>query len=602
MKKYIAIITLVATGLVALATDVHASLWDLYQSKGLSLPSVEERIELAEECEIENYTGTYGQNVDLEICLKTVDYWVDRVRNNENDPMTQEELEQVPERAWELTVPQLVQVIAPAPDDGEQIGFGGLEVLREFTCLADECDPYLEDNQPLGFSVVTRYKTTLSSSMTSNQATVPVSSFNTFDGYALTTSDIQPAAFLTIEPGGSREEIAKCTAISSPNFSTCTRGLAFYGTSEASVAANRKAHNAGSIVVMSNVHYVYEQLADKDSTESIGGLKTFTSGTLYLLNTTFGIRSNGANLQWSDDGFVSSYNFASSAVSQLTASTTAGIGIESSRIYVKASSTKGLVFDDSGNLYQAVSSTGGIESNANGLYLDTSDEQTWTGGQTFGSVTTTGNLNVDGSLVVNGTSTLATTTINGQNINNLLDGSNADSLHVHNYSQLATSSPGATGISNTTDLTTIVTTTLPGGTLGSTNGIRITIPVKRNRTVASAGQILTIHVRINGSEIASHAIGYGAGGQTTDTNGEITALILANGSESAQYGTLNIQLNQEAAQTQEDDAQVHGWADGSLAIDTSSDFTVSVTAQWSNADANNVFTLANPIIEILKYQ
>lgn len=123
----------------------------------------------------------------------------------------------------------------------------------------------------LGYSVVSRYQTTLNQSMTSNQTTVPVSSVTTFDDHVLVMADLGDVVFLTIEPGKSREEIVKCTGISGTSWTGCTRGLAFYGTSEVAVAANQNAHNAGSSVVMSNVHYVYDQLTDKDTDQTTSG-------------------------------------------------------------------------------------------------------------------------------------------------------------------------------------------------------------------------------------------------------------------------------------------------------------------------------------------
>ena len=141
----------------------------------------------------------------------------------------------------------------------------------------------------LGYSVATRYRTTLKSSMTSSQATVPTASVTTFDDHVLTMADLGDVVYLTIEPGTSREEIVECTGISSTNWTGCTRGLAFYGTSTASVTANQEAHNAGSIVVMSNVHYVYEQVVDKDTSETITGLKKYSvlpETTTSLLATT----------------------------------------------------------------------------------------------------------------------------------------------------------------------------------------------------------------------------------------------------------------------------------------------------------------------------
>jgi len=128
----------------------------------------------------------------------------------------------------------------------------------------------------IGFSVVTGYKTTLSSSMTTTQSTIPVSSMDTVDSHTITMSDLGSKVFLTIEPGSSKQENLVCTGISGTNWTGCTRGLAFYGESTASVSANRKTHSAGSSVIMSNVHYIFEELADKDSDETIAGDKTFS--------------------------------------------------------------------------------------------------------------------------------------------------------------------------------------------------------------------------------------------------------------------------------------------------------------------------------------
>jgi len=47
-------------------TYVSASLYEFYE--GL-LPSISERVPLAESCGIDSYTGTYSQNILLEDCL-----------------------------------------------------------------------------------------------------------------------------------------------------------------------------------------------------------------------------------------------------------------------------------------------------------------------------------------------------------------------------------------------------------------------------------------------------------------------------------------------------------------------------------------------------
>jgi len=200
-----------------------------------------------------------------------VSYWVRRLTDDNADPIKDWELELIPEEAWYQITPEIYNTI---PQE-EILGSNQPRVIDISICRGDDCIRF-QENELLGYSVVSRYRTRLSSSMTSTQSTVPVSSMATFDGHTLTMADLGSKVYLTIEPGTNREEIVKCTSISSSSWATCTRGLAFYGTTETSVAANREAHNAGSIVVMSNVHYVYEQLTDKDADETIGGIKTYT--------------------------------------------------------------------------------------------------------------------------------------------------------------------------------------------------------------------------------------------------------------------------------------------------------------------------------------
>ncbi len=151
----------------------------------------------------------------------------------------------------------------------------------------------------LGFSVISSYRTTLSSSMTSSQATIPVSSVTTKDGHTITMGDLGSKVFFTVEPGANKEELIMCTSLSSTTWGSCTRGLAFFGTSTTAVSANRKTHSAGSVVVMSNVHYVYDELVDKDSDETIAGVKTYTSSPIVPSPTT---GSQAANKSYVDNG------------------------------------------------------------------------------------------------------------------------------------------------------------------------------------------------------------------------------------------------------------------------------------------------------------
>lgn len=250
----------------------------------------------------------------------------------------------------------------------------------------------------LGFSVITRYRTTLSSSMTSSQTTIPVSSMKTFDGDAITMAMLGSKVYLTVEPGSNREEIIKCTGISGSSWTGCTRGLAFSGTDETSVAANRKAHNAGSTVVISNVHYVYEELIDKDTNATSTGNLVLDGGdltaedilatsTMCLTNTNYCFRVNDGMIQWTVDNFTNSYNFTSSTISQLTASSTRAIGVTDGKVHLNISDNTGLVFDNSTG-YLDMPLNNSITSGTDGLAVNTSTNFTWTGENTFNATTT----------------------------------------------------------------------------------------------------------------------------------------------------------------------------------------------------------------------
>lgn len=232
-----------------------------------------------------------------------------------------------------------------------------------------------EGERQLGYSVVTGYRSSLSLPMTASQTTVPVSSVVTKDGHTLTMSDLGSFVFLTIEPGGNKEEIVKCTGISGSTFTGCTRGLAFYGSSTVAVSANQKTHNASSQVVMSNVHYVYEQYVDINSkTQTIEGIKTF-----YTFPTVSSTGFTGLPTQ--NGEIATKYYVDNVGAGGFTAgnvSTTRGLSVDGSapeRVGINASSTSGGAFDAStGAYYQKIDTTTGLEyrSGSAGIGINTS--------------------------------------------------------------------------------------------------------------------------------------------------------------------------------------------------------------------------------------
>jgi hypothetical protein len=138
----------------------------------------------------------------------------------------------------------------------------------------------------MAYKVITNYSTTLSSSMTSSQNTIPVSSILTNDGHTIAMADLGSIGFLVIEPGSTNEEIVSFTGVNGSTFTGVTRGLAYYGASLSAVPANEFAHQAGSKVIMSNVHYVYEEFVALDGDQTIAGIKTLSSSPIVPTPTT----------------------------------------------------------------------------------------------------------------------------------------------------------------------------------------------------------------------------------------------------------------------------------------------------------------------------
>lgn len=189
---------------------------------------------------------------------------------------------------------------------------------------------YELDKGLLGFSVVTNYSTTLSSSITATQTTIPVGTTKDKKGEQLATSTLGMKIYLNIEPGGNKEELVVCTGISGDSWTGCTRGLAFSGTSESAVSAYQYAHSAGSRVVMSNIHYVYNQFVDKVNPTSES---TYTPTTDYNLTTKTWVETR--NGYW--EGSVA--NFAALPLTG-NADGAARVTLDDSKLYVWASSTQ----------------------------------------------------------------------------------------------------------------------------------------------------------------------------------------------------------------------------------------------------------------------
>ena len=132
-------------------------------------------------------------------------------------------------------------------------------------------------SEPLLGSYVpsTGYSQRLTSSISSSDTTIPVSSTNDRDGIQLPLSPNNKGYF-NIEPGTTREESVVCTGISGNSLTGCTRGLEASSDSEVGSTTLQFSHNAGTRIIMTNIAQFFGNYMDLLNDQTASGTKTFT--------------------------------------------------------------------------------------------------------------------------------------------------------------------------------------------------------------------------------------------------------------------------------------------------------------------------------------
>lgn len=300
-------------------------------------------------------------------------------------------------------------VFSPTTGDRKVVVVGDPYAFAGGYMLETSYNYIIQSPDQLGFTVVSNYKTTLSRSITSTASTIYVSSLTTKDSHVLTMADLGTKVFLTIEPGSNKEEIIMATGIGTLSFTNATRGLAFYATSTSAVTANQKSHSAGSAIVMSNVHYVYDQLVDKDTANTIDGVKTYTSSPIVPYSTA---SSSAASVGYvnatavagapdataSVKGVVELATGAEAAAGASAGSTTGGLVLPASIAKSSSSAT---------NIIPVTGADGKLSAN----FIATSSDYTWTGTNTFATTTiqsSSGGLSPVGSITAYASTTAPT--------------------------------------------------------------------------------------------------------------------------------------------------------------------------------------------------
>jgi hypothetical protein len=180
------------------------------------------------------------------------------------------------------------------------------------------------------------------------------------------------------------------------------------------------------------------------------------------------------------------------------------------------------------------------------------------------------------------------TDITGTELETLSDGSNADSLHVHAYNERVGSFVSSVTVSNTTTETDLINVTVPANALGTSNAIAITLPLPTFNFV-SLVHAITLRIKYGSTTIASTTLTNNSGGNI-NTSGHMTAYLFADGSTSAQDGGFIVSTSGNGVVNSGADS-VNGAASGTATEDSTGALTLSVTAQWDNANSSNNITV-----------
>ena len=422
--------------------------------------------------------------------------------------------------------------------------------------LLEVVSPQSNDEGLLGFSVITDYGPRLATSITSVQTTLPVTSMSTKDGHTLVIADFGTKIFLTIEAGASKEEIVVCTGISGTTFTGCTRGLAFYGNSLSTVAANQYSHQSGSSILLSNSHYVYNQYVSLEDAQTITGIKTYSVSPIVPNPTTA--------LQAATKTYVDSIAQQGGATS-----TEAVVGI--SQLATQAEMAAGTFTTDEPQVISTQYATSSsdvaqtsvpitdTDGKLDQSFLDLTEDFTLTGSTTFNGLNYfNGYTELEDVLIASSSVDYSTASSSIASVGYVVDNFSTNKLL---YSTIATST-----VSDASE-GTIFSYTIPGGTLTSSGVLVADI---YGTFQSSGGYSNVIRLKFGGTTICSVTLSTGS-----ELSKKININLYPNGSTSLQKA--NISLFQVGGTIK--DLTCSGFS----AIDTTSDSIFSITAQASNA-------------------
>lgn len=418
-----------------------------------------------------------------------------------------------------------------------------------------------------------------------SETSVTVDNFTLPDGTNITMTMFGDTGYGTFEPGTAKEENFKFTGVTQNGNGTATltgvtRGLKFVSPYDADTNL-RQGHGGGTPMVLSNSAPFYNELSGKDNDETITGTWTFTNPNYPRMNTATPPPTDDEQLatkKYVDDVAIAGAPDATNSVKGITKLSVAAVS-PTDPIAVGDNDTRVPTQGEN----DALQGTSGTPSNTN-RYV-TNDDTTST--PTADAVVRgeSGNPNINGNW-------LGTTPELGAKLISL--GNNTVSKYRPTVISVSTS---AVTIGDTTTETTLATATLVGGTLGPNDGIEFRINISN---YSNRYRNLTIRLKIGSTTIATNVLPADGSSTLDADNGYILGIINSNSSTSAQVGTLVTNLYNNFGSGASANMTVGASNMGTATEDTSSNKTISITAQWGAGSGSSQTISTN--LAVLTYQ
>lgn len=218
--------------------------------------------------------------------------------------------------------------------------------------------------------------------------------------------------------------------------------------------------------------------------------------------------------------------------------------------------------------------------------------------------TATLNINTLGAkaIQINGSALIGGELLNGTTHKFKYDGTafqllSPSALTLYTTKQLITTA--AVTASNTNVETTLLTVSVPGGTLGTNNGIRGKLAVTLANTSGSADN-LSFRIKYGSTTIATVTVVTTTVSLNTLSEGYIDFLLLANAATNAQKGSLVLNIGSGIQYVAAGTQLVLQGQLGTAAEDSTAAKTLAITAQWATAQAGATITMDHGEMDIIK--